>query len=109
MGFFSGDQTDKAVKEFQDYAIKLVRMKRSVGKRKIRRRPLTSQSTRRHRRGRKDPGMNLNNGLARLDSSLFQRSGTAMRRYRRLNNGQRQEGTDDHHQGTPVVEGANRI
>src|SRR5271157_882652 len=30
-GFF-GDQTDKAVNDFQDYAIKLVRMKRSVGK-----------------------------------------------------------------------------
>jgi len=100
-GFF-GDQTDKAVKEFQDYAIKLVRMKRSVGKTENTDEGLDQQSP---------DGIVGEKTRDELDKWLSKDWIKPIPTLRHgecddtgVDNGKGKKGTDDHHQGTPVVE-----
>ncbi|MGB7567344.1 MAG: peptidoglycan-binding protein, partial [Chitinivibrionales bacterium] len=100
-GFF-GDQTDKAVNDFQDYAIKLVRMKRSKGK---------TENT--------DSGLDQDapDGIVgektrdELDKWLSNDWVKPVPTLRHgeyddtgVDNGKGKKGADDHHLGTPVVE-----
>jgi lysozyme len=100
-GFF-GDQTDKAVKEFQDYAIKLVRMKRSVGKTENTDKGLDQQSpdgiVGEKTRDELDKWLSNNwiKPIPTLRHGEYDDTG--------VDNGKGKRGTDDHHQGTPVVE-----
>jgi peptidoglycan hydrolase-like protein with peptidoglycan-binding domain len=105
-GFF-GDQTDKAVKEFQDYAIKLVRMKRSVGKTENTDKGLDQQSPDGivGEKTRDELDKWLSNGWIKPVPTLrhgeYDDTG--------VDNGKGKRGTDDHHQGTPVVEAQNNL
>ena len=100
-GFF-GDQTDKAVKEFQDYAIKLVRMKRSVGKTENTDKGLDQESP---------DGIVGEKTRDELDNWLSKDWIKPIPTLRHgeyddtgVDNGKGKSGTDEHHQGTPVVE-----
>jgi uncharacterized protein (TIGR02594 family) len=105
-GFF-GDQTDKAVKDFQDYAIKLVRMKRSVGKTEKTDTGLDQQSpdgiVGEKTRDELDKWLNNNwiEPVPTLRHGEYDDTG--------VDNGKGKKGTDDHHQGTPVVEAQNNL
>jgi peptidoglycan hydrolase-like protein with peptidoglycan-binding domain len=105
-GFF-GDQTDKAVKDFQDYAIKLVRMKRSEGKTENTDKGLDQQSpdgiVGEKTRDELDKWLNNNwvKPVPTLRHGEYDDTG--------VDNGKGKKGTDDHHQGTPVVEAQNNL
>jgi hypothetical protein len=105
-GFF-GDQTDKAVKEFQDYAIKLVRMKRSLGKTENTNSGLDQESPDGivGEKTRDELDKWLSNGWIKPVPTLrhgeYDDTG--------VDNGKGKRGTDDHHQGTPVVEAQNNL
>ena len=105
-GFF-GDQTDKAVKEFQDYAIKLVRMKRSAGKTENTDKGLDQASpdgiVGEKTRDELDKWLSSDwiKPVPTLRHSEYDDTG--------VDNGKGKRGTDDHHQGTPVVEAQNNL
>jgi peptidoglycan hydrolase-like protein with peptidoglycan-binding domain len=105
-GFF-GDQTDKAVKDFQDYAIKLVRMKRSLGKTENTDKGLDQQSpdgiVGEKTRDELDKWLNKDwiKPIPTLRHGEYDNTG--------VDNGKGKRGTDDHHQGTPVVEAQNNL
>ena len=100
-GFF-GDQTDKAVNDFQDYAIKLVRMKRSVGKTENTDTGLDQESPDGIVGGKTRDELDkwLQNDwikpIPTLRHGEYDDTG--------VDNGKGKKGTDDHHLGTPVVE-----
>jgi uncharacterized protein (TIGR02594 family) len=105
-GFF-GDQTDKAVKDFQDYAIKLVRMKRSLGK--------TENTDKGLDQGAPDGivGEKTRDELDKWLSNNWIKPIPTLRHGEYddtgVDNGKGKRGTDDHHQGTPVVEAQNNL
>jgi predicted chitinase/peptidoglycan hydrolase-like protein with peptidoglycan-binding domain len=105
-GFF-GDQTDKAVKDFQDYAIKLVRMKRSEGKTENTDKGLDQESpdgiAGEKTRDELDKWLSNNwvKPVPTLRHGEFDDTG--------VDNGKGKKGTEDHHQGTPVVEAQNNL
>jgi peptidoglycan hydrolase-like protein with peptidoglycan-binding domain len=100
-GFF-GDQTDKAVNDFQDYAIKSIRMKRSVGKTETTDTTLDQQAPDGivGKKTRDELDKWLQNSwikpIPTLRHGEYDDTG--------VQNGKGKSGTDDHHQGTPVVE-----
>jgi peptidoglycan hydrolase-like protein with peptidoglycan-binding domain len=100
-GFF-GDQTDKVVKEFQDYAIKLIRMKRSAGKTENTDKGLDQESpdgiVGEKTRDELDKWLSNNwiKPIPTLRHGEYDDTG--------VDNGKGKRGTDEHHQGTPVVE-----
>ena len=100
-GFF-GDQTDTAVNDFQDYAIKSMRMKRSVGKTETTDTTLDQQAPDGivGKKTRDELDKWLQNGWVKPIPTLrhgeYDDTG--------VQNGKGKSGTDDHHQGTPVVE-----
>ena len=100
-GFF-GDQTDKAVNDFQDYAIKSIRMKRSIGKTETTDTTLDQQAPDGivGKKTRDELDKWLQNSWVKPIPTLrhgeYDDTG--------VQNGKGQRGTDDHHQGTPVVE-----
>jgi len=100
-GFF-GDDTDKAVNDFQDYAIKLVRMKRSVGKTENTDTGLDQESPDGivGEKTRDELDKWLSNDwikpMPTLRHSEYDDTG--------VDNCKGKKGTDEHHQGTPMVE-----
>jgi peptidoglycan hydrolase-like protein with peptidoglycan-binding domain len=105
-GFF-GDQTDKAVKDFQDYAIKLVRMKRSEGKTENTDKSLDQESpdgiVGEKTRDEIDKWLSNNwiKPIPTLRHGEYDDTG--------VDNGKGKRGTDDHHQSTPFVEAQNDL
>jgi TIGR02594 family protein len=105
-GFF-GDQTDKAVKDFQDYAIKLVRMKRSEGKTETTDTGLDQEQPDGivGPKTRDELDKWLNNDWIKPVPTLrhgeYDDTG--------VDNDKGQRGTDEHHQGTPVVEAQQKL
>jgi Bacteriophage peptidoglycan hydrolase. len=99
-GFF-GDQTDKAVNDFQDNAIKSVRMKRSVGKTENTVTTLDQQVpdgiVGKKTRDELDKWLQNNwvKPIPTLRHGEYDDTG--------VDNGKGKRGTDDHHLGTPVV------
>ena len=100
-GFF-GDQTDKAVNDFQDYAIKSIRMKRSVGKTE------TADATLDQQAPDGIVGKKTRDELDKWLQSTWIKPIPTLRHGEYddtgVQNGKGQRGADDHHQGTPVVE-----
>jgi hypothetical protein len=100
-GFF-GDQTDKAVREFQGYAIKTERMKRSAGKTEKTNKPLDVPQP---------DGVVEKKARDELDRWLQSEWVKPIPTLRHgeyddtgVSNGKGKRGTDDHHEGTPVVD-----
>ena len=100
-GFF-GDQTDTAVNGFQDYAIKSIRMKRSVGKTE------TADSTLDQQAPDGIVGKKTRDELDKWLQSTWVKPIPTLRHGEYddtgVQNGKGKSGTDDHHQGTPIVE-----
>ena len=105
-GFF-GDQTDKAVREFQDYAIKPVRMKRSEGKAESADSTLDLESPDGivEKKTCDELDKWLQNGwikpIPTLRHGEYDDTG--------VDNGKGKRGADDHHEGAPVVEVQNNL
>jgi hypothetical protein len=100
-GFF-GDQTDKAVKEFQGYAIKAERMKRSAGKTEKTNQtldvPQPNGVVEKKTRDELDRWLQSDwvKPIPTLRHGEYDDTG--------VSNGKGKRGTDDHHEGTPVVD-----
>ena len=100
-GFF-GDQTDKAVREFQGYAIKTERMKRSAGKTEKTNPPLDLPQAdgvvEKKTRDEIDRWLQSDwvKPIPTLRHGEYDDTG--------VSNGKGKRGTDDHHEGTPVVD-----
>jgi hypothetical protein len=100
-GFF-GDNTDAAVKEFQDYAIKQVRLQKNAGKTEIIDQTLNQQQSNGivDRKTRDELDRWLQNGwiipIPTLRRGDYDDTG--------VSNGKGKRETDDHHNGTPVVD-----
>jgi uncharacterized protein (TIGR02594 family) len=99
-GYF-GDSTDKAVREFQDYAIKSDRMKRKVGKIEKAEKVLDQQAS---------DGIVGKKTADEIDLWLRKDWVKPIPVYRKgeyddkgVSNGKGKKGTDDHHAGTPIV------
>ena len=100
-GFF-GDQTDKAVREFQGYAIKAERMKRSAGKTEKTNQtldvPQPDGIVEKKTRDEIDRWLQSDwvKPIPTLRHGEYDDTG--------VSNGKGKRGTDDHHEGTPVVD-----
>jgi uncharacterized protein (TIGR02594 family) len=100
-GFF-GDQTDKAVREFQGYAIKTERMKRSAVKTEKTNQPLDLPQpdgvVEKKTRDELDRWLQSDwvKPIPTLRHGEYDDTG--------VSNGKGKRGTDDHHEGTPVVD-----
>lgn len=100
-GFF-GDKTEAAVKKFQDYAIKSVRLKRKAGKTETTDTTLDQQQPDGivGKKSRDELDRWLKNDwikpIPTLRHGEYDDTG--------VSNGKGKRGTDDHHEGTPVVD-----